>query len=547
MRRKNGLGTLLAISLAIVLVVSVIPASYAVETFKTFDGNDKIDVPNAAKLQLAKFIAEVRFRIQVSPAEQGFLVSKGSTENGNDLNDQNYALSLTTARKVTGGFKAGDDSYHYLTSNAISLNTWHVAKLIYDGSILMLQIDGSTVATKTVNKNADKSGTGPLRIGANANALDNFFVGDMDYVKVVDRSTFTTVYNNGFGSGNPAPINCLAIPVKDFKGVVFIDNTLIRDEDGGPSTLPPTPPGYVEESMRHIKSNGFNAIRVPYYWETYVYNPTTFMAEIDLIAKTAQAHGICVVFSNFHYYTTSFWQLEGATTKNGKGFPSFVVEKFPVKNDDYKATAGPFWDAFLSNNFYINGTKVWDVQFGFMSKVINKVKGYSNVAGFEIINEPHLFNKAMYDKLGNYHTYMAKKMRTITDKKIFFDRETAWGFTRDPTLEYKIVPQGVSKLVYAPQLYAVPTPGSNGMMQIERFKNWSQQWGTEVMICEWGADNKADAEAFLKAFKANGFGWTAYSWKNTGSSGLGITLYESDSVPATDALKILVAAMKIVY
>jgi len=541
MAKKFSFGTFSAISLAIILIVSAIPSSYAEVSFKTFDGNDKIDVPNAAKLQLAKFIVEVRFRIQDTPTDRGFLVSKASTANGNNVNDQNYALSLTTARKVTGGFKAADDTYHYLTSNAVSVNVWHVAKLIYDGSILTLQIDGATVATKAVNKSADKSGTGVLRIGANANALTNFFVGDMDYVKVIDRSTFTTVYSNTF---SPPSTNCSTIPVKNLKGVVFIDNTLGREQDGGPSTLPPTPPGYVAESLKYIKLNGFNAIRVPFFWESYVYDPTVFMAEIDLIAKTAQANGICVVFSNFHYYTTSNWDLGAGSKAGARGFPSFIVNQFPVVEDDYIKTAKPFWEKFLSNNIFINGKNVWTVQFEFIAKVVNKVKGYSSVAGFEILNEPHLFDKTMYDKLGNYHTYMAKKIRAITDKKIFFDRETAWGFVRDPTLEYKIVPAGVSKLVYAAQLYAVPTSGSNGMKQLDNFKTWSTQWGTEVLICEWGADSQSDAELFLDAFGSRGFGWMAHSWKNTGSSGLGVTLYQSDSVPPTPDLQNLVAAMK---
>lgn len=543
MARKSSFGTFSAVSLAVVLLISTIPSSYAAVSFRTFDGNDKIDVPNAAKLQLSKFVLEVRFRIQDTPTVREFLVSKGSTENGNNINDQNYALSLTTARKVTGGFKAADDTYHYLTSpSAVTINVWHIARLIYDGSVLTLQIDGSTVAKKTVNKNADKSGTGPLRLGANANAAENFFDGDMDYVKVIDRSTFTTVYSNNFSETSPST-KCSSVPVKNFKGVVFIDNTLGRHEDGGPSTLPPTSAAYVAESMKYIKSNGFNAIRVPFYWEAFVYNQTGFMVQVDLIAKTAQANGLCVVFSNFHYYTTSFWELEVAGKSSGRGFPSFVVDDFPVVNSDYEDTAGPFWDAFLSNNILINGKKVWLVQFEFLTKVINKVKGYDSVAGFEILNEPHLFNKAMYDKLGNYHTYMANKIRGITDKKIFFDRETTRGFQRDPSLEHKIVPVGVSKLVYAAQLYAVPTPGSVGMKQIENFKTWSTQWGTEVLICEWGADSQNDAEVFLDAFSSNGFGWMAHSWKNTGNTGLGVVLYQSDSVPATEDLQNLVAAM----
>jgi hypothetical protein len=158
------------------LVGAAIPSSFAAVSFKTFDGSEKVDIAHAAKQQLAKFTVEVRFRIQDSPAEKGFLVSKKSSENGNNGNDQNYALFLTASQKVSGGFKATDDSFHYITSpNTVSLNAWHIAILTYDGNQLELQVDGATVATKNVNKNADNAGTGPLRIGANANVLDNFF------------------------------------------------------------------------------------------------------------------------------------------------------------------------------------------------------------------------------------------------------------------------------------------------------------------------------------------------------------------------------------
>ncbi len=340
-----------------------------------------------------------------------------------------------------------------------------------------------------------------------------------------------------------AVTDCSDIPVKNFKGVVFMDKTLLRDEDGGKSSTS----SYVTESMKYIDLNGFNAIRVPYIWESYVYSSTAFLNEIELIAKSAQARGICVIFDNHHYYTTSFWNLEVNGKSDGRGFPSFVVKDFPKKNNDYIDTAGPFWNAFLSNNISINGKKVWDVQFAFFSKIINKVDDYTSVAGYEILNEPHLFQKEHYAKLGDYNTYIAKKIRNITDKKIFFDRETTRGFQREPSLEPKIVPRGVSGLVYAPHLYSVPNPGSQGMKQINNIKDWATDWGTEVLIGEWGADTKTDLITFLKAFKANGFGWTAHSWKRGASGGLGSTLYESDTVDATTALKNLVAAMNTVY
>ncbi|HEX2014636.1 MAG TPA: cellulase family glycosylhydrolase [Nitrososphaera sp.] len=353
-----------------------------------------------------------------------------------------------------------------------------------------------------------------------------------------------SIMSSSFPFAAGAVGDCADIPVKNFKGVVFIDGTLGKDEGSGSASVLT---GYVSDSMKYIKSNGFNAIRVPYYWEAYVNDPTDFLNEIELIAQKAQANGICVIFDNHHFYTTSFWNLEVEGKSDGRGFPSFVVKNFPKKNNDYIDTAGPFWNAFLSNNISINGKKVWDVQFQFFSKVINRVDDYNSVAGYEILNEPHLFEKAHYDKLGNYHTYMAKKIRSISDKKIFFDRETTRGIQREPSMELKIFPDGVSGVVYAPHLYSVPKAGSQGEKQIKNFKSWSTQRGTEVLIGEWGADTQSDAVTFLKAFKANGFGWTAHSWKKSGSGGLGSSLFESDTVSATQALKIIVAAMNQVY
>jgi len=336
---------------------------------------------------------------------------------------------------------------------------------------------------------------------------------------------------------------CYERPVKDFLGVSFIDELLGRRESGGTSTTT----GYVIESMRYIKSNGFNAIRVPFYWESYIYNSAEFTDRIEFIAQAAQAEGICVFYDNHHYYTTSYWGLDIEGKPPGRGFPSFVVQDFPPIDNDYILTAGPFWDAFLSNNIVINGNTVWDVQADFFKTIINRVDHYDNVAGYEILNEPHFFDPSHYDKVGDYNTYMANEFREVTSKKIFFDRENTWGFPRDPSSEPKIVPKGVTGIVYAPHLYAIPYPGSQAETQIQNFKTWSELWGSEVLIGETAADTQAEHEQLLTAFKENGFGWTFWSWKPTASTGLGRTYYESDTVEATDVLKDLVAAMANIY
>ncbi len=353
----------------------------------------------------------------------------------------------------------------------------------------------------------------------------------------------TDLNGQAWNSVDVAGTDCSELPARDFRGVSFIDNTLVRREDGGASSSDQ----YVTESMKHIKSNGFTVARVPYNWESYVYNSTQFMDRIQMIAETAQVNGICVFFANFHYYTSSYWGLEIDGKPRGGGFPSFVVDGFPATSNDYIQTAGPFWNAFLSNSIVINGRTVWNLQAEFFKTIISRVDHYGSVAGYEILNEPHLFDPSQYQKLGHYHTYMANEIRKVTDKKIFFDRETTWGFTRSPSLEPVVAPRGVTGIVYAPHLYAIPYANGLGESQIQNFKAWSQMWGSEVLIGEMAPVSQADADQYLKVLQENEFGWTVWSWRQSPSAGLGQTYYESDTVPPTDALEMIVGAIDKVY
>ncbi len=555
---------LLGLTLSVLLAASVIPSSYAAESFRRFTGGTYIDVPSSPALQLSQFTLEAKFRITGDLSDRGYLVSKGASDGGYVHRDQNYALYLMQYGGVAGGFKATDGTYHYINSKAVSSNAWHVARLVYDGSKLFLLVDGVLANSTTIAKNVDTSDSGPLRIGANAQKLGTFFVGDLDYVKVMDRSTYKVRYYNSFDTGaspSPGPIpkptpgptptpspsgDCSNIPMSQLRGVAFVDPVLTRSESGNSVKAPVS---YVEDSLKRLHSYGFNLIRVHYYWESYVYNPADFMNRLDLIARTAQEHDICVVFDNHHWFTSSYWKTDTGLGGKGIGFPAFVVKSFPSKAT-YSQTAGPFWDALLSNSLVIDGRKIWDIQAEFLTKVVKRVDKYDSVAAYEILNEPHLWSKDQYDKLGNYHTFMAQKIRAVSDKRIVFDRETAHDFMRDPTMEYKILPRGVSKIVYGPHLYAAPTEASGGEKQVSNIKKWSQDWGVEIMIGEFSAHSQADMNAFLKAWKDAGFGWTYWKWsKATGTrpDHLGNVVYESGTVPKTEALKYLLNSYNTIY
>jgi arabinogalactan endo-1,4-beta-galactosidase len=334
--------------------------------------------------------------------------------------------------------------------------------------------------------------------------------------------------------------------MSELRGVVFIDNVLSIRERGG--TFHP-PADYVSESMRHIKMHNMNLVRVPIYWESYYNNSAAFVNELEVVARAAAEHNVCVIFDNHHWYTTSYWDIKKLGDAEGRGFPSFVMKDFAVvqSEDDYHSTAAPFWAAYLRNEIAIDGKSVWEVQLDFLKLVIGKVDGYDNVIGYEILNEPHIFNASQYDDLGAFHTYMAKGIREVSDKKIIFDRETTRGFQRIPSLEYKIVPQNVSDLVYTPHLYSAPYPGTQAENQISNFKKWADQWGVQVLVGEWSASTQEDSDAYLKAFKQNGFGWTYYSWRPIESRGLGVSLYDTTWTQSTDGLRQLSDSIEKTY
>ena len=566
-RKHTSANILLGSVLSVILLASVFPTTYSRQdsttvSYTRFDGNDYTDIPSTPGLQLLQFTVEARLRITQTPSEPGFIVSKGASTT-NNLFDQNYAIFITKEGKVGGAFRANDGTAQAVYSDLVVVGSgWHTTRIVYDGIQLKLKMDGITVASKVVGKNPDVKGTSPLRIGANANGSpDNFFVGDLDYVKILDRSTFKKVYSVDFAGGlepglDPEPVpgptpdptptvgDCSDVQMSKLRGAVFMDPVLGTKESGGSVS---TPVSYVKDSMKYMKLNGMNLARVPFYWEAYVHDPVAFLNELELVAQAADANDVCVIFDNHHWYTASYWNLEVLGNSDGRGFPSFVVKNFPNRNNDYEDTAGPFWNAFLSNSISIGGRSVWDLQADFFAKVIGRVDNYKSVTGYEILNEPHLFASSQYEKLGDYHTYMAKKIRSVTDKKIIFDRETARGFQREPTSEYKIVPRGVSGLVYGPHLYAVPYPGTQGENQLANFAQWSKEWNMDILIGEWSADTSSETDTYLKMFKESGFGWTYYAWKPTQSRGGGSSLYDSPTADPTEALRQLSSSIARIY
>src|SRR6476659_4860903 len=92
---------------------------------------------------------------------------------------------MNNAEKIQAGFETSTVKPMYATSPlSYSDGKWHYAVVTYDGSVINLYVDGMMVATKSASGSPDNGGDEPVRLGANSDSLSNYFIGDVDEVRV---------------------------------------------------------------------------------------------------------------------------------------------------------------------------------------------------------------------------------------------------------------------------------------------------------------------------------------------------------------------------
>jgi aryl-phospho-beta-D-glucosidase BglC (GH1 family) len=93
-----------------------------------------------------------------------------------------------------------------------------------------------------------------------------------------------------------------------------------------------------------------------------------------------------------------------------------------VKNGGATAEQA-FWSDYYNNSITINGIKSWQSQAEMFRSIINRVDKYNSVLGYEIANEPPIYDNSQYEKLGAAHSFIADKIRSYgSGKFIIFDR-----------------------------------------------------------------------------------------------------------------------------
>jgi endoglycosylceramidase len=154
----------------------------------------------------------------------------------------------------------------------------------------------------------------------------------------------------------------------------------------------PLASGFDDDDAAFLAEHGFNAVRVGVIWSDLephpgVFSPT-YLQSIEQTVQTLGKHGI--------YSIIDFHQDAYSTAFGGEGAPDWAVQTDGVANPSLPFPYNEFfnpaeqqaWESFWSNADASNGIGLENNYSQMLEYVAHAFNGNSNVAGFELMNEP---------------------------------------------------------------------------------------------------------------------------------------------------------------
>jgi hypothetical protein len=167
----------------------------------TATGSNYYDIKYVSSIGLQKFSLGAMFKTSSSFSGDAAIANRGGFGSESSGQNMNYGIWMTSAEKIVAGFETSGGADHFLTSSSTyNDDSWHYAVVTYDGSTLRLYIDGTQIASKSTTAKPDTGGTQALRVGANSRALDSYFVGQIDEVKLVNKALSSSEVTEQFQS-----------------------------------------------------------------------------------------------------------------------------------------------------------------------------------------------------------------------------------------------------------------------------------------------------------------------------------------------------------
>jgi Concanavalin A-like lectin/glucanases superfamily/K319L-like, PKD domain/Bacterial Ig domain len=180
---------------------------------------------------VSKFTVASWFKTSNNYKSDAFIVNKDG-----DGGNMNYGIWMTNTEKIQGGFENSKGKPMYVTSPlSYSDGKWHYAMVTFDGSTINLYVDGVYVATESASGSPDNGGNEPVRVGANSEQPSDYFIGDVDEVRVW-KSALTPLdaayaYNGKFNTKNQVLYLGFSQPILSLNNTAQINATATNETD----------------------------------------------------------------------------------------------------------------------------------------------------------------------------------------------------------------------------------------------------------------------------------------------------------------------------
>ena len=296
----------------------------------------------------------------------------------------------------------------------------------------------------------------------------------------------------------------------------------------------PSAQGFNNADAAFLAANGFNAVRVGVIWSDLEPEPGVFdSGYLNSIESTVQTLG-----NNGIYSIIDFHQDAYSTAFGGEGAPDWAVQTdgaanpslpFPY-NEFFNPAEQHAWDSFWSNADAPNGIGLENNYSQMLEYVANAFNGNSDVAGFELLNEPSpgastflstLLGNPFFDsqQLTPFYDQGADAIRAVDPTTPIFFEPNVLSNAGVPT---DLGTVDASNTVFSFHDYCEFSLGPLGCIPsvngiVGNAESYAEAQGIPAFMTEFGAtSDQAEILAPMQGADQHLIGWTEWAYSGQG-------------------------------
>jgi endoglycosylceramidase len=296
----------------------------------------------------------------------------------------------------------------------------------------------------------------------------------------------------------------------------------------------PSASGFSDDDAAFLAENGFNAVRVGVIWSDLEPEPGIFDPEyLNSIEQTVQTLGNHGIYSIIDFHQDAY-----STAFGGEGAPDWAVQTDGVANPSLPFPYNEFfnpaeqqaWESFWSNADAPNGIGLENNYSQMLEYVANAFNGNSNVAGFELMNEPSpgissflstLFGNPFFDsqQLTPFYDQGADAIRAVDPSTPIFFEPNVLSNAGVPT---DLGHVDATNTVLSFHDYCEFNLGPLGCIPsvagiVGNAENYAEAQGIPAFMTEFGAtSDQAEILAPMQGADQHLVGWTEWAYSGQG-------------------------------